>query len=307
MPKRIFVSGASGFVGSAVVDELLARDYGVSALTNKRPVHQRPGLRSFSGGLFDAAAVDAAMDGCDAAIHLVGIIFENPATGSTFDRIHTQGTRAVVEAAARKGVKRFLHMSALGTRPTAVSNYHKTKYAAERIVETSGLDWTIFRPALIHGPGGEFMDMEAHWARHSAPPFLFMPYFGAGLSGCGGAGKLQPVFVGDVARAFVDAVDKPQTIGEVYPLVGPDRFTWPEFHRACAKEITGKQPLVMPMPVWVGLTLAAVLPSSLLGFNRDQILMSQEDNIADPGKAAGEFGWEPRAMIPLLHEYAGKL
>ena len=73
--------------------------------------------------------------------------------------------------------------------------------------------------------------MEANWARGKAPPFLFMPYFGAGALGRGGAGKLQPVYVKDVARAFVQSLASPATIGEVYPLGGPDRLTWPELHR----------------------------------------------------------------------------
>ena len=86
------------------------------APTNRRALADRAGVRSFAGGVFDPAAVDAAMDGCDAAVHLVGIIFENPSAGVTFDRIHTQGTRAIVEAAQRRGVKRFVQMSWLGTR-----------------------------------------------------------------------------------------------------------------------------------------------------------------------------------------------
>src|SRR5947207_2723585 len=83
-------------------------------------------------------------------------------------------TKAVVDAALRNGVRRFVHMSALGTRPGAVSAYHKTKFAAEQYLRHSGLDWTIIRPSMIHGPRGELMQMEAAWARYKAPPFLFM-------------------------------------------------------------------------------------------------------------------------------------
>src|SRR5258705_524026 len=140
--------------------------------------------------------------------------------GSRFGGMHTERPRSVGEAGTAGGVRRYVHMSALGTRANAVSDYHKTKYAGEQYVRASGLDWTIFRPSMIHGPKGEFMLMEAKWARGSAPPFLFMPYFGAGFMGWGGAGRLQPVYVGDVARAFVDALEKPETIGEVYPLAG---------------------------------------------------------------------------------------
>jgi NADH dehydrogenase len=307
MAGRIFVSGAAGFVGSAVVAELVSRGYAVNALTNRRAMADRAGVRGFGGGLFDPAGVDAAMEGCAAAVHLVGIIFQKPGVGATFQHIHVDGTQAVVDSAKRRGVRRLIHMSALGTRADARSDYHKTKFAAEQIVEKSGLDWTIIRPGLIHGPGGEFMQMEARWSRRTAPPFLFMPYFGAGVFGLGGAGRLQPVYVGDVARAFVDALEKPQTVGQIYPLVGPDRFSWPEFHRVCAMEIVGLKRMVMAIPAWKGLLLASILPSSLLGFNRDQVLMSQEDNVADAARFPGDFGWTPRAMIPSLREYAGQL
>src|SRR4029079_943824 len=123
-----------------------------------------------------------------AVIHLVGIIMERRHKRVTFERIHFEGTHSIVDAAQRNGIRRYLHMSALGTRHDAVSTYHRTKYAAEEYVRASGLDWTIFRPSLIHGPRGEFIQMEAAWARYKAPPFLFMPYFGRGFFGRGGAG-----------------------------------------------------------------------------------------------------------------------
>ena len=116
-------------------------------------------------------------------------------------------------------------MSALGSRPDAVATYHRTKFEAESYVRASGLDWTIFRPSLIHGPRGEFMTMEAGWARGRRAPFLFMPYFGGGLLGRRDGGLVQPVYVRDVARAFADALENPATIGEVYLIGGPDAMS----------------------------------------------------------------------------------
>src|SRR5689334_1975229 len=241
MPGRVFVTGGSGFVGSGVIDELVSRDYTVNALSHHRNLKSEgDAVHSVKGDLFDAAALDEGMGGCEAVIHLVGIIMEKRGRGITFQRVHVEGTKHVVDAAMRNGVKRYVHMSALGARPGAVSTYHRTKYAAEEYVRASSLEWTIIRPSLIHGPGGDFMQMEAKWARFSAPPFLFMPYFGAGAMGFGGAGMLQPVYVKDVARAFVDALENRKTIGEVYPLAGPDRVTWPELHRIASTAITGK-------------------------------------------------------------------
>ena len=232
--STVFVTGGSGFVGSAVIDELVGRGHAVVALASKKPIDDRGGkVRSVTGGLFDAKVLDSGMAGVDAVIHLVGIIMEKPSVGATFEKIHHEGTRAVVDAAKRVGVKRYVQMSALGVRPGAVSEYHKTKWKAEECVRGSGLDWTILRPSMIHGPKGEFMQMEAAWARKQKMPFLFMPYFGAGVLGLSPGGKLQPIFVGDVARAFVDALDKRPpsakrtTLADLTRWIGRRCIIWP--------------------------------------------------------------------------------
>jgi NADH dehydrogenase len=291
-----------------VVDELVSRGYTVNALSHHRSVRgESDAVRAVNGDLFDAKALDEGMRDCEAVIHLVGIIMEKRGRGITFQRTHVEGTQAVVDAAKRNGIQRYVHMSALGARPGAVSTYHRTKFAAEQHVRASGLDWTIIRPSLIHGPRGEFMQMEAKWSRFSAPPFLFMPYFGAGMLGFGGAGKLQPVYVKDVARAFVDALSNRKTIGEVYPLGGSDRVTWPDLHRIASTAITGKRRRSFPIPAWSAKIQAALLPNALLGFNRDQVIMSQEDNTCDITKFIDDFGWEPQPFETSLRSYASQI
>jgi NADH dehydrogenase len=304
--RRVFVTGGSGFVGSAVIDALVARGYQVNALVHRKKL-ERDDVRSIEGGLFDDRALDAGMRDAEAVIHIVGIIMERPSKGITFERMHFEGTQRVVDAAKRNGVKRYLHMSALGVRPSAVSDYHKTKYRAEEYVRGSGLDWTIFRPSVIHGPRGEFVQMQAKWARGKAPPFLFMPYFGAGLMGHGGAGNLQPVYVGDVARAFVDALEKPQTVGEVYPLGGPDVVSWPRMHHIVSRAVVGRERWAVPIPVWKAKLLTHVVPGPLLPFNRDQVIMSQEDNTCDLSKFVSDFGWTPRGFEETVKSYANAL
>jgi NADH dehydrogenase len=312
MPSSVLVTGASGFVGTAVVDALISRNFSATALVNRRAPHSGgASVRTANGSIFDPASLDAAMTGCQAVIHLVGIIMEKPSAGITFERVHVEGTRNVVDAAKRNGIKRYIQMSALGSRPDARSNYHKTKFAAEEYVRASGLDWTIIRPSLIHGPEGEFMKMEAMWSRKRAPfPVLFMPfmpYFGAGALGFGGAGLLQPVFVSDVARAFVDALENRKTIGEVYPLGGPDQLTWPQLHHTVSQAVVGKRRMVLPIPVWAGKLYSAIGIAPLLGFNRDQVIMSQEDNTCDITKFVDDFGWQPQPFEESLRAYAGKL
>ena len=307
MASRVFVTGGSGFIGQNILKELLGRGYTVNGLVNRG--HLEPAsstIREIRGDLFNPAALDEGMRDCDAVIHLVGIIMEKPSKGITFQHIHVEGTQAVVDAAKRNSISRYIQMSALGTRPNAISEYHRTKWLAEEYVRGSGLNWTIFRPSLVHGPGG-FMKMEAQWARKAAPPFIAMPYFGKGLLGLGGAGLLQPVYVGDVARAFVDALSTPSTIGKTYDVVGPERFTWPELHAASSIELVGKRRLTAPLPAWFAKGLAGAGLGPLLDFSRDQVVMSQEDNTGDSKPLEADLGWKTRPFRETLRSYASQL
>ncbi|MFI5381105.1 MAG: NAD-dependent epimerase/dehydratase family protein [Tepidisphaerales bacterium] len=308
MTPKVFVTGASGFVGRAVVQELLGRGYLVHALVHRRPLEQADErVKICAGGLFELAALAEAVNGCAAVIHLAGIIMENAEEGITFERVHVEGTRNVVAAAVKARARRFVQMSALGSRPGATTEYHRTKFAAEQVVRGSGLDWTIVRPSLIHGPGSDFMRREARWSRHTAAPFLFMPYFGAGPLGCRTAGRLQPIYVGDVARAIVDAMENPQHVGEVHLLGGPDTVTWPDLHHICSAAIAGSPHLALPIPAWYGRLMSNILPPALLPFNHDMVEMSQEDNTCDLTKFKARFGWEPRTLEATLREYARQL
>ena len=304
MPERIFVTGGSGFVGGAVIDELLSRGFGVNALIHQKDLPIPGDVQCFKGGLFDTRALDAAIIGCVAAIHLVGIIREVPAHDVTFQKMHVEGTKVVVDAAKARGVRRFIHMSALGTRDGAISQYHKTKWQAEEYVRASGLDWTILRPGLIHGPTGELMKMEIKWAKKQAPPYLFMPYFAGGLFGHRPAGILQPVYVKDVARAFVDCLSNPKTIGQTYGLGGSERISWPKFHQTISRAFIGKSRLTLPIPAWWANVLTRITPPSLLPFNRDQIIMSREDNTTEMSGFERDFGWVPRGFSETLREYS---
>lgn len=306
MASQVFLTGGSGFVGSHILRELASRRYRIIPLLRAGSDPPPEAVECVRGDLFDSATLDAGMRGFDAVIHLVGIIMEKPSKGITFERIHVEGTRAVVEAARRNGIARYIHMSALGTRANAASRYHRTKWEAEQIVRRSGLAWTIFRPGLIHGPGG-FMAMEAQWAQRAAPPFIAMPYFGKGLLGLGGSGLLQPVYVGDVARAFVDAIESPQSIGKTYDLAGPDRITWPQMHEMAAKEFVGHRRLTAPLPAWFAKTLASAGLGPLLDFSRDQVIMSEEDNIGDPIPFEADFGWKLQSFPESLRTYASQL
>jgi NADH dehydrogenase len=301
--RIIFVTGGSGFVGSAVIDELLQKKFRVRALVHRAPI-EKDGVESVPGGLFGGHLAEA-MAGCAAVIHLVGIIMERGA--ATFEKIHVDGTKAVVDAAKQAGVGRYIHMSALSTRENAKSAYHRTKWDAEQHVVRHAPAWTIFRPSLIHGPGGEFTEQLAKWARGRAAPWVVMPYFGGGLLGTGGAGKLQPVHVDDVAKAFVGAIDLPAARGRIYNLAGPEVLTWPQMHRVASEAVRGKPKRSLPIPAWYAGLLTRVVPGSLLPFNRAQVQMSQEDNTGDVTEYLNDFGRVPRPFTSSFRDYAGQL
>jgi NADH dehydrogenase len=223
------------------------------------------------------------MQGCDAVIHLVGIIGE--IGDQTFERVHWEGTRRVLEAALNSGVRRIVHMSALGTRPEAASRYHQTKWAAEEAVRSSGLDWTVFRPSLIYGPGDGFVNLFAGMSRWS--PVL--PVIGRGTS------LLQPVSVDCVARAFARALDSKAAVHQTYDLCGFDRLNLPQILQTLL-QITRRRRIIGRIPRALAWYPTAVLewvfprvlrrPAPL---SRDQILMLEEDNIGNPEAAERDF------------------
>jgi len=227
------------------------------------------------------------MSGCDTVIHLVGIVREHPARGITFERIHVAGTRNVLEAAARTGVRRIVHMSALGAREGARSRYHQTKWRAEEAVRASGLQWTIFRPSIIYGRGDGFVTPLAKVVRR-AP---VVPVIGTGDT------RLQPVPVEHVAEAFARAVDDPATIGRTFEACGPDPVTFNELLDAIGSVLGRRRVPKIRVPLGPAAVATRVLERlPFFPLTTDQLLMLEEDNTCDPTPFFQCFGLAP---IPL--------
>lgn len=310
----VAVTGATGFVGRHICAVLVEHGHAVRALVRDAArVKRLPrAAQIVEGDIFDRAALDRLVDKVDACIHLVGIIMEQPGRDITFERLHVEATRGIVAASEAAGVLRYVHMSALGARPDAKARYHRTKFEAEQIVRASRLPWTIFRPSVIHGPDGEFTAMVAKWVRGQAPPFLFMPYFGAGLLGRGPRRLVQPIYVNDLAEAFVRALETDRTVREVYPLGGPDRMTWPEMLGAFRDAIApGSRKPAIAIPAWKAKALAqlaaAAALGSLLPFNVDQVIMSQEDSICDTKRVEQDLGLTLTSFATGVEQYASRL
>lgn len=289
---RVAVTGGTGYVGPAVVQEMLREGHEVVALEHRHPlaVPDHPRLRRVKGDVSDPASLKRAFHACDAVAHLVAIIREKPGKGVTFDRIHVEGTRHVVEAAREQGVRRFLLMSANGVEH-ANTPYFRTKLAMERMVKEAGFDWTIFRPSYIAGsdPGGfdaQFADIV-----DKAP---VLPSF------AGGRFEIQPVARQNVAEAFARALARPETIGKTYVLAGPERFTWDEYLRRLAR-LRGKRARLafVPRPF---ILAAATLLKPIFPADPDQLRMLMMGNAGDASDAKRDLGLD---LIPWETAVAG--
>lgn len=275
---KVLVTGGTGFVGREVMRQLEAVGHSVQLFTRRDAI--------LAGDRVAATARE-----CDALIHLVGIISE--VGTQTFENVHVRLTEKIAALAKSAGVKRFVHMSALGTRAEAGSRYHQTKWAAEEIVRSSGLDWTIFRPSIIYGPGDGFVNMFARMTKFSP----IVPLIG------GGRTKFQPVSVANVARCFVASLTEAKSIGRVFDLCGDETFSLREIVQA-VMEVTNRRRLKLSLPFAVARVQAAfaeLLFARLFHkappLNRDQVTMLREDNVGD-ARAANE-------LFRLRHERFG--
>ncbi len=290
-------------MGQSVVRQLVQSGRQVRVLARNMPLRQPEdtAVEYRRGNVLEPPSLESAMQGCAGVIHLVGIIRET--RHQSFEQAHVQATDNVVKAATAAGVRRYVHMSALGTRENARAKYHKTKWQAEQLVRESSLNWTIFRPGLIHGPRGEFTAMAVQWHAGKAAPFFFMPYFGGGLLGQRPVTRLQPILVDDVAELFVRALDTTKSEHQTYELGGPEQMTWPEMLEVFNSVLPGPRRTIMGIPIWLAKVLST-FPLPGLPFNHDQVLMAGEDNVCDISAITRDFpGFSPRKLETSVREY----
>jgi uncharacterized protein YbjT (DUF2867 family) len=263
--------------------------------------YNRP-VEAAAGNVLDRASLERAASGRDAVIHLVGII--NEKGEQTFDRMHREAVENVIAALAAAGVRRLLHMSAMGAAEDAPSEYARTKAAGERLVRASGLEWTIFRPSIVFGPGDGFVSLLAPIVRLNPG---FIPVIGPGTT------RFMPVSVYDVARVFADALEKPETVGRTFEVGGPQTFTLNELYREIAMAVGKPRKPLAHFPLWWGRFLAgrfewAARKGWLVDppLTRDQLLSLSRDNVGDVSESQAIFGGPWRELRPGIREYLAR-
>lgn len=273
-PKRIVVLGGSGFVGRALCARMAARWPGARVLVPSRQPALAAALRVLPtvtvvpADVHDAAALRALLSGVDAVVNLVAILHGSAAE---FERVHVQLPRHLAEACRAQGVRRLLHVSALGVGPGAPSNYLRSKTAGEAALQQAGLDLVLLRPSVIFGAEDRFLNLFAALLK-LAP---VMPLAGA-------TARFQPVWVQDVAEALVRCLDRGTT--GVIECAGPEVLTLADLVRLAGRW-SGHERAVWPLPDALARVQAALLehaPGPTL-MSRDNLDSMRVPNVATPG------------------------
>ena len=288
--KQICILGGGGFVGSHLTAQLAKT--GVSILIpGRRRIDLRhldvlPTITTVEADIHDPAQLERLFQGCDAVINLVGILHGSAAE---FERVHAELPAKIVAACRATGVRRLLHMSALGASTDSASLYQQSKARGEAIVlAADDLHPTVFRPSVIFGPDDSFLNLFAKLL--SLTPVL--PLAGA-------KARLQPIHINDVARAFSLSLNDPETWGQAYNLAGDTLYTLEELVRLTATTC-GLKRFILPLGETASYAMAMAmefLPGPTM-MSRDNCRALRTDNVCSEAYPA-RFG-QPASLAANL-------
>lgn len=306
----VTVFGGSGFLGRHVV-RLIARAGFRHAGTSYRlrVAVRRPEIANFllpmgkvgqiqllRCDVTDDASVGRALTGTDYAVNLVGILAESG--NQRFDAIHAKAAGRIANIAKAKGVRRLVHVSALGADPAARSRYARSKAAGEAAIIRDFPEATILRPSIMFGPEDSFFNRFANMSRFA--PLL--PLIG------GGKTRFQPLYVGDAASAVLTALENPTAEGHLYELGGPRQYDFRELMEIILRE-SGRKRGLLPIPFWLASIIGSVLgllPGKILTL--DQVRSLRSDNVVganDPNVVGtlSDLGISPTALEAVVPTY----
>jgi NADH dehydrogenase len=253
-----------------------------------------PRIRFFSLDLADHPELNQVLTGCDSVVHCAGINREMGV--QTYERVHVESTRNLVESARKAGVKKFVLISFLRARPDCGSAYHESKWAAEEIVRLSGLDYTILKCGVIYGRGDHMLDHLSH-AFYTFPFFAFVGFQDK---------HIRPNAVEDVARIAAACVLDGALSKATVAVLGPEQLTLRQAVVRVAK-VTGRMPLMFPVPVWchhvLGWGVERAMNTPLV--SRAQVRMLCE-GLAEPAPTCELVPVELAPRIPFSEEQIRK-
>jgi NADH dehydrogenase len=297
---KVSIIGGTGFIGAYLVDELIERGHRPRLLVragSEKKLEQPGQCDTVTGDIDDPEAVRECIEGTDALIYLIGILREYPDKGITFEKAQYQGFADCLAAAQNAGVRRVVLMSANGVDSGDLP-YQKTKRRAERLLESSDRDWTIFRPSVVFGDPRGRMEFCTQLKAQLVDPPLPAAVFFPGLNVlAAGAQPMSPVHVRNVAEAFAGCLDNPATHGKIFALGGPGRIDWKDVIRTIARASGKHGKLLLPAPAW-GVKAVAGLMERFEWFplTRDQVSMLMQGNAVDTREAFDLLGIEPIAF-----------
>lgn len=300
--NKILVIGGSGFVGTHLANQLVERNISVVVPTRRRERTKQlillPAVDMIQADVFDEATLVRLMDGVDAVVNLVGVLHSDPALpyGPAFKRAHVDLPQIIVSACKKAGVRRLVHMSALNAAATAPSEYLRSKAAGEAIVLAAQgeLDVTVFRPSVIFGRGDAFLNMFARLLKS----FPVMPLGGA-------SARFQPVWVEDVARAFIASLEDESTFGRAYDLAGPRVYSLRQIVEYVGQLTGHRRPVIGLSDGWAYLQagLMTLLPKPPLSPDN---LRSMEIDSVLAGDSVTPAGWAPEYLEAVAPTYLGR-
>lgn len=299
--STILVTGANGFVGSHLVPALLAGGHRVVALVRtptkgglvvgRVRAEDRDNVEVRIGDVTRPDTLAPAMAGVDAVVHLAAIPRDFNG-GANLRLVNTEGTRAILSAMSGAGVRRLVHMGAMGVEDDPTLHYASSKAKAEALVRESGLAWTIVKPSLQFGEGDGFFNIVAGLVRLS--PGL-VPVPGDGRA------RFQPIHVDDTAAVVLRALADPTSVGGSFELGGPRYWTYREITGEVLRAL-GKRRLILPMPIPLIRLVAGAAERVHLAFPvaTDQLRQLRLDNIGPLDLIPSRFGFRPRPMEGAL-------
>lgn len=269
--KKVLVLGGTGFVGRHVCEQLNRLGIRATVPTrravNAKQVQTLPMVDVLEVNIHDAAALEHLVAGHEAVVNLVAILHGSP---RQFDTVHVQLPKLLTQAMAKQGVKRLVHVSALGASADAASHYQRSKAQGEAVLQAAGLDLTLLRPSVIFGAEDRFLNMFAKMQ-------VIMPV----VPLAGANTRFQPIWVGNVAEAVVNSLQQARTVGQTYECVGPDVFTLADLVRL-AGTLSGNSRPVFGVPRAIAYFQALFLqnlPGEPL-MSTDNLRSMEVDNVA---------------------------